>query len=90
MQYLYQEDSQNADLRSSYSTSISSSTQLANQIATMPAEWIAQLHNAACQGNDELIFQLMAKIPKEQTDLIDGLKVLVENFDFEQVMILTR
>ncbi|WP_237265977.1 MHYT domain-containing protein [Tolypothrix bouteillei] len=90
VQYLYQEDSQNADLRSSYSTSISSSTQLANQIATMPAEWIAQLHNAACQGNDELIFQLMAKIPKEQTDLIDGLKVLVENFDFEQVMILTR
>ncbi|MUG94833.1 response regulator [Scytonema sp. UIC 10036] len=90
VQYLYKEDSQNGDMRSSNRALISNSTYLANQIASMPAEWVAQLHNAACQGNDELIFQLMAKIPEEHTDLIEGLKVLVDNFDFEQVMALTR
>jgi PAS domain S-box-containing protein len=90
VKYLYREDSQHEDLEFAHSTPISSSTVLAEQIASMPRHWVTQLHNAACQGNDEIIFRLMAEIPEEQTDLKEALKVLIDNFDFEQVMMLTQ
>ncbi|GAA6623204.1 MHYT domain-containing protein [Scytonema sp. NUACC26] len=90
VQYLYKEDCQNGDIGSSHRTFISSSTSLAEQIASMPRDWVVQLHNAACQGNDELIFRLIAEISEEQTYLRQALKVLVDNFDFEQVMMLTQ
>ncbi|ARV60392.1 hypothetical protein BZZ01_18725 [Nostocales cyanobacterium HT-58-2] len=90
VQYLYQESTPNADITPPMSQVVSNSANLASQIASMPTKWIQQLHNAACQGNDLLILQLMEQIPPDKADFVEALKVLVENFDFEQVMALTQ
>ncbi|GAB1542563.1 hypothetical protein NUACC21_52370 [Scytonema sp. NUACC21] len=89
VQYLYKDDIPNIGVVSSNREIVANSANLAPQIASMPTQWVEQLHNAACQGNDELIFRLMEEIPEDKTDLMEFLKVLVENFDFEEVMALT-
>ncbi|WP_414581984.1 MHYT domain-containing protein [Scytonema sp. PCC 10023] len=90
VRYLYQEHIPNADITPPMREVVTNSANLAAEIASMPAEWIQQLHNAASQGNDLLIVQLMEQIPADKVDLIEALKVLVENFDFEQVIALTQ
>ncbi|BAY43472.1 two-component hybrid histidine kinase [Scytonema sp. HK-05] len=90
VRYLYQEHTPNADITSPIHEVVRNSANLAAEIASMPAEWIQQLDNAASQGNDLLIVQLMEQIPADKVDLIEALKVLVENFDFEQVIALTQ
>jgi hypothetical protein len=52
----------------------------------MPSEWIAQFHNAAAQGNDEVSLKLIHQIPSEQSSLIAGLTKLVETYQFDQLM----
>ena len=90
VRYLYQEDAPNADITPPIHEIVTNSANLAAEVASMPAEWIQQLDNAASQGNDLLIVQLMEQIPADKVDLIEVLKVLVENFDFEQVIALTQ
>ncbi|NMG10835.1 MHYT domain-containing protein [Brasilonema sp. UFV-L1] len=90
VQYLYQEKTLNTDITSPISKVVSNSPNLDSQIATMPTAWIQQLHNAASGGNDLRILQLMKQIPADKVDLIEYLTVLVENFDFEQVIALTN
>jgi PAS domain S-box-containing protein len=90
VRYLYQQDTPNADITPPIRQVVTNSANLAAEIASMPAEWIQQLHNAASQGNDLLIVQLMEQIPADKVDLPEALKVLVENFDFEQVIALTQ
>ncbi|MGH8001518.1 MAG: MHYT domain-containing protein [Brasilonema sp.] len=90
VQYLYQENTPNTDITLPMRKVATNSPNLAAQIATMPTAWIQQLHNAASGGNDLLILQLMKQIPADKVDLIEALKVLVENFDFEQVIALSE
>lgn len=56
----------------------------------MPAEWIAQLHYAAAQGNDTESLKLIAQIPSEQASLTAALSRLVETYQFDQLMELTQ
>lgn len=90
VRYLYQEETPNAHITPPIHEVVTNSANLAAEIASMSAEWIQQLHNAASQGNDLLIVQLMEQIPADKVDLIEALKILVENFDFEQVIALTQ
>ena len=62
----------------------------ADVIAIMPSEWIAQLYKAAVQGNDLVCLKLIAQIPSEHSSLIEALRDLVENYQFEQVMALAE
>jgi PAS domain S-box-containing protein len=59
-------------------------------LAIMPAEWIAQLHFTAAQGNDVESLKLIAQIPPEQTSLIKALNKLVENYQFDRLIMLTQ
>lgn len=90
VQFLYQENTTNIDITPPISEVVTNFPNLASVIKTMPTEWIQQLHNAASGGNDLLILQLMEQIPADKIDLIEALKVLVENFDFEQIIELTK
>ena len=56
----------------------------------MPSEWIANLYNAAAQGNDDLLIELIAQIPSEKYYLSQGLQILVDNFKFEKIMSLAN
>jgi signal transduction histidine kinase/CheY-like chemotaxis protein len=55
-------------------------------LSIMPSEWIAQFHNAAAQGNDEVSLKLIHQIPSEQSSLIAGLTQLVETYQFDQLI----
>ncbi|HEY9798691.1 MAG TPA: PAS domain S-box protein [Leptolyngbyaceae cyanobacterium] len=59
-------------------------------LATMPAEWVAQLNEAATQVDSELIDQLIAQIPDEKVELANGLTDLVNNYRFDQIIALTQ
>jgi len=59
-------------------------------LAIMPSEWIAQFHNAAAQGNDEVSLKLIHQIPSEQSSLIAGLTQLVETYQFDQLIAIAQ
>ena len=59
-------------------------------LAVMPTAWIAQLHDAAAQGNDLKCLQLVAQIPPERTELVEALTHWVEIYQFDQLMALTQ
>ena len=59
-------------------------------INVMPTEWVAQLHDAAAQGNDLKCLQLVAQIPPERTALIEALTHWVEIYQFDRLMVLTH
>jgi hypothetical protein len=59
-------------------------------LAAMPAEWVAQLNEAATQVDSELIDQLIAQIPDEEVELANGLTDLVNNYRFDQIIALTQ
>ncbi len=59
-------------------------------LQVMPITWVAQLHHAAAQGSDLLLYQLIEQIPKENAPLTFALTDLVDNFRFDQVMELAQ
>jgi hypothetical protein len=56
----------------------------------MPAEWVAQVHQAASQGTDDAILELLEQIPTELCALASALEDLANNFQFEIIMELTK
>ncbi|MBE9004209.1 PAS domain S-box protein [Fortiea sp. LEGE XX443] len=59
-------------------------------LAQMTDEWLAQVYNAAAQCSDDLILQLMARIPVANTICQQYLTDLAHNFQFEKIMEVTR
>ena len=58
-------------------------------LATMPQQWLEQLHQAAALAKAEPIFKLIEQIP-DQASLAHTLAELVNNFRFDKLMELTR
>ena len=59
-------------------------------LAVMPAEWVAQLHQAATQLNAKVIFQLIDQIPEQEAILAKALADLVNNFRCDVIMEVAR
>lgn len=59
-------------------------------LAAMPDEWIAKLHRAAVECDDNVIFHLLKDIPAEYTTLATALSELVYDFGFEEIIELTK
>ncbi len=97
VRYLYQESEENSQskihLRSSDdSLNLKSKIDrpLDVHLSQMPTEWVAQLHQAASECSDDLIFELIEQIPQEHAPLAIALKDLAENFLFDKIMELTK
>lgn len=56
----------------------------------MPAEWVAQLHQAALCIDDRLIVELIEQIPGTQAPLAKALTDLVNNFRMDTIIDLTQ
>lgn len=56
----------------------------------MSPEWLSEVYQAAEECSDEMIFQLLAKIPPENTVLRQMLSDLANNFLFDEIMELTK
>ena len=61
-------------------------TEFTPDLAAMPAEWVKQLHWAAVEGDEQLILQLLKRIPAEHTSLIIPLTNLATNFRFDKII----
>ena len=59
-------------------------------LATLPAEWLARLHQAAVQADAELALELVDQIRSQHGPLADALASLVNNFRFDTLMDLTQ
>lgn len=55
----------------------------------MSAEWIAQMHDAALNLDERLIYQLLEQIPHQEQGLINALTTLVDHFQLEVIAGLT-
>jgi two-component system, sensor histidine kinase and response regulator len=56
----------------------------------MPADWLAQLHQAALKGFDHKIFQLIQEIPPTHSSLVRILMDWNQNFQFDQILSVTQ
>ena len=83
VRYLYEEKDEQQNSSSSFILDPSS-------LQVMPTEWVEQLHHAAAQGSDLLIYQLLTQIPEENAPLAVALTDLVDNFRFERVTELAK
>jgi two-component system sensor histidine kinase/response regulator len=55
----------------------------------MPPEWVAQVGNAASEGSDDKVLELLKQIPAEKAELAGALRDLAENFQFAEIIKLT-
>ncbi|WOB45234.1 PAS domain S-box protein [Thermoleptolyngbya oregonensis NK1-22] len=63
---------------------------LDNDLSFMPVEWIAELHQAATEGFDDRVLQLVRQIPPDYSRLARALTHWATNFQFESITQLTQ
>jgi signal transduction histidine kinase/DNA-binding NarL/FixJ family response regulator len=63
---------------------------LTEHLAQMPTRWVIQLQREAIRGFDEPILQLIQHIPATHHPLATALKNWAENFQFDQIVQLTK
>ncbi|HEY9598091.1 MAG TPA: response regulator, partial [Cyanophyceae cyanobacterium] len=56
----------------------------------MPKNWIRNLHQAAIQGNDRWISQLIQEIPRDLIGLAQILTSLIDEFKFDKISNITQ
>ncbi len=87
VQYIYEESTPNQkkDNQEHYTVPLTS-----DHLKVMPSQWIAQIYQRACEGNDVLLLELLEAIPPEETTLKKALYELIETFQFDKIMELSR
>ncbi len=60
------------------------------QMAVMPAAWLASFHQAAITVDAEALYQLISQIPEEHTPLANSLTRLTQTFCFDELVALTQ
>lgn len=63
---------------------------ISDDLSVMTDEWVQQLAQAASALNDVLVLELIEQIPATETNLIQGLKYLVDNFRLDIIFDLTQ
>ena len=92
-QYLgveYLEEGNSENLTGETEESASSSPLTPESLQVMPSEWLAKLHQAASGLDEEEILTLIEEIDSEYGDLAKALRDLVNNFQFESIVMLTQ
>ena len=62
----------------------------AADVAAMPADWVAELYQAATQLDADVILDLLDQVRDQNAPLADGLAKLVHNFRFDTILTLTQ
>jgi PAS domain S-box-containing protein len=66
------------------------STKMREALAQMPIEWIGKLHQAAIEVDAEQILNLLDRIPQPNSDLVNSLTYLANQYCFEEIISLTK
>lgn len=72
------------------SSSLSEQSLTPADLAHLPAEWIAELHDAVLQIDMELTSQVLMKIRAQDPKLADALDKLVSSYRFDQLQALVQ
>ena len=59
-------------------------------LESMPAKWIASLHQAAVEVDGDRLIQLINEIPDEHSSLAVALTELVNNYCFDEIINLAE
>ncbi len=65
-------------------------SQLSDSLCQMPPDWIEHLKQAATRVDDQQVIGLIADIPDSLSNLSEGLMYLVNEFQFEQILLLIQ
>ncbi|MDX2242433.1 MAG: response regulator [Leptolyngbyaceae cyanobacterium bins.302] len=87
---LYENNSFALEYKTSSSKSASNVSLNSESLTVMSRIWLNQMHSAAAQGSDAVLFDLIQQIPSEHSSLSKALTQLVSDFQFEQIMSLTH
>lgn len=90
VRYVYADSHQPSEVSSQLEEKAESYMLKAESLNVMPAEWVAQLHQAALCTDEKLIFSLIEQIPEEFAPLANALTDLVNNFRIDKVIDLTQ
>ncbi|HEY9646560.1 MAG TPA: CHASE2 domain-containing protein [Chroococcidiopsis sp.] len=92
VRYLYEESSPSSiNLGNQHNQHPSSTAQdVRAQLAQMPVDWIAQLHQAAVRGSDRSIYQLIEHIPQANALLLTTLNDWLNNYQFDEIIHVTQ
>ncbi|NJR62281.1 MAG: PAS domain S-box protein [Cyanobacteria bacterium CRU_2_1] len=94
LKYVYEEqenvDAEKRTRRPSDQPKSKAQTLESPDLAMMPPEWIAQLHQAAIEVDAEQIYHLINQIPKTHSTLAETLSNLIRHFCFDEILNLTE
>lgn len=90
VRYRYQPEIPQNSPTSSPTPTLLNPDEIKTYLSQMPPEFVTELHQSACQGYDEGIFELLELIPAENSPLAHTLRELTKNFDFEMIIELTE
>jgi two-component system sensor histidine kinase/response regulator len=62
------------------------SAEILKNLQAMPDTWLQQLHEAAIQGDDSWVLQVLKQIPPEYDSLSKTLTNLAQHFQFETIV----
>jgi len=77
VEYIYEEE------ESKYQTNSKSLT--GEDLTVMPKEWLQKLYSASKALDDDVILELITEIPESESVLIEGLTLLVEDFQIKTI-----
>jgi PAS domain S-box-containing protein len=88
--YIYAEGNRETSGVRQKPESILPSADLREHLAQMSPEWVAEVYSAASQGSDDIILELLERVPPENAPLVEVLGDLANNFQFDKIMRLTQ
>ncbi|MBL1176628.1 PAS domain S-box protein [Pantanalinema sp. GBBB05] len=86
VRYLYEDSDSSRGL----APSLNANHLTAELFQVMPKQWINQVHQAAILGKDHQILKLIEQIPQTAPELATGLRALIADFRFEDIVQLTQ
>lgn len=89
--YLYQDDLHHTcNIKHKSLEKVSTKDELLMLLSKMSPEWLKKIYQAAAQGSDELILDLIKQMPSDSNVIKDYFSCLANNFQFEKIMELTK
>lgn len=83
--YVYTESTSTSNLTQTEALTLTSEA-----LAAFPADWLTNLHQAAIEGDLDLMRTLIAQIAEQNHPLANALADLANKFQFEQLLALTQ
>ncbi len=62
----------------------------ADALGALPAEWVAEMHQAAMELDADVILEMLEQIREQYPSLTDTLTRLVHDYRFDTIMALTQ